>query len=403
MRVLALIHALCGHGHAAVLSGVLRARGDADPELCALVVVGGAPMPSAIFPTGVDVVQLPALVPTRGLFSELQPRLAHVTRTELRKLRVRLQLALLDGFRPDVLLVEHFPIGRFGFRKELCAVLAAARQRLPHTARVSSVAVLGGQAPGREAESIAFAREHFDRVLIHTDPRVERLADDIPDADALLGPRLVHTGYVLRRPPVDGAPSASRARLGVVGEVPLVVLHAGGGRDGLPMLLRAVDALAHLAARRTLRARVVAGGAMPDVDFEALQARLQGAPFVELRRDEPALPEWVAAADLCVCMAGYASAAEIVAAGTRALLMPRDCDGEQLRRARRLAGLGAAVEVPATLDSVGLAALMETSLDSAPLPSPTLSFLGAELAAAEIMACVSRLREEDRPLAAVLS
>ena len=146
---------------------------------------------------------------------------------------------------------------------------------------------------------------------------------------------------------------------------------------------------------------------MPDVDFEVLQARLQGAPFAVLRRDEPALPEWVAAADLCVCMAGYASAAEVVAAGTRALLMPRDCDGEQLRRARRLAGLGAAVEVPATLDSVGLAALMETSLDSAPPPSPTLSFGGAEVAAAEIMACVSRLRAaspaEDRPLAAVRS
>lgn len=396
MRVLALIHSLCGHGHAAVLSGVLRALGDRDRELCALVVAGGAPLPAAMFPAGVDVMQLPALLPSRGLFSELQPRLSHMTRMELRKLRVKVQSALLESFRPDVIVVEHFPVGRFGLRKELCAVLENARARLPGVVCVSSVAVLGGQASGHEDDSVEHARRYFDRLLVHTDPRVETLGDDIPDAQSRLGERLVHTGYVLRRPPCPTPRESLRERLGVDRSATLVVVHAGGGRDGGPMLRRALQALDRVNRERPVHVRAIAGAALPRQEYEALRELVRDMPHVTLSQEDPALPEWVAAAELCVCMAGYASAAEVVAAGTRALLLPRDTEEEQLRRARRLHSLGLAVHAPSAADAGALAAQIQELLSSPPPPRSHLRFDGAEVAASEIIAAVARVRAVPR-------
>src|SRR5689334_21045768 len=108
MRVLALLNPLTGHGHAAVVGGILRALQKAKPRAAILVANGGAEVPPDLMPEGVDVVGLPTYVARSGLFGELEPRALNMTRSELRKVRGALLSALAKSFRPDVVLIEHY-------------------------------------------------------------------------------------------------------------------------------------------------------------------------------------------------------------------------------------------------------------------------------------------------------
>lgn len=395
VRLMVLLYSVCGQGHAAVIAGLLRAVQRLDPTCAALVVSGGLAPPPGCLPDGVDVCQLPGYEPSVGLFSGLQPRARNLPREVLRKTRQRILLSVLRTLQPDVLHCEHYPFGRHAFAKEIDRVLSEAAA---HGARrTAGLAVLGGRAPEHLREDLVLERaQTFDRILVHTDPRIERLDDDYPRAAPLLSDRLRYTGYVLSRPlPPDAERSAVRARLGVPAGAPLLLVHAGGGRDGADLLRRVLLALplCQPPPGRPAPFPVLVGGpALPDADAAELEALSQrtlgaGARFLRARAD---LFECVAAADGVVCMAGYASAAEVLAAGVPALLCPR-ADEEQERRARRLCRLERASLLPAGADLPAVAAALTGLLRAAPLRALDrgadrgVDLGGAERGAAELL------------------
>lgn len=344
MRLLAVLNPLTGLGHAAVMGGILRGLRREAPDAAAVVVSGGPPIPLHFLPSDVDLVQLPALLPTEGLFSEPMPRARGLPRPEVRKVRRHMLWELVKAVRPDVLLVEHYPFGRHAFAKELAPLLDDVASRLSGTRIACSLSVLGGRAPEhrREEAVLDAVRRHFDLLLVHTDPRHERLDEDYPAIAPTLTPRVRYTGYVV--PGTAGDRAEVRERLGVGPRQRLLVAHAGGGRDGARLLRLALGALPRLGGVFGARWRLlaVAGPAMADgdvSDLERMAARVRGARLERLRPD---LAACVAAADAVVCMAGYATCAELLAARVPAVLVPRESDGEQVRRARRLERLGAA-------------------------------------------------------------
>jgi predicted glycosyltransferase len=353
MRVVALLNALAGHGHAAVLGGIFRALRPLDRGMHAIVVSGGVAPPASLLPDDVELVQLPALVPAAGLFGDPSPRAAGITRPQQRKLRRSMLRALFKAAPPDVLLVEHYPFGRRAFAKELDLVIADVRERHPSAVIVSSLSVLGGRAPAldpledtRRVRSIL--ERSFELALVHTDPRVERLDDDYPGLAEALGARVRHTGYVLSTPPDAWLSRGEvRARLGVGEEEILVVAHAGGGRDGAALCRAALEAAERCGADSPVRWRwlVVGGSVLPAVEARAFEEMAAHSPRVRFDLHRADLPSCVAAADAVVCMCGYASAVEVCAAGVPALFVPRQSDGEQTRRAERLErfGVGRAV------------------------------------------------------------
>lgn len=392
MRFLAVLDAISGHGHAAVLSGLLGALRELAPQAAVLVASGGLPIPAELVPAGVDVLQLPGLQPHSGLFSELSPRAANLGRTELRKVRVALLRALGKSFRPDVVLVEHYPFGRHAFHKELEAWLLDVRARLPHARFVSSLSVLGGRAPEHRREALVESalRRHFDHVLVHTDPRHETLGDDYPRLWPALGEKVSHTGYVLPRPRAAWpSRDAVRASLGVREGARLVVAHAGAGRDGAALLRLALQAHARLCAQGTpspVALHVVTGSGLDDGEYAALAALAAGVAGVVVHRHLPGLDAVVAAADAVVSMCGYASAAELCASGTPALLGPRRSDGEQVRRAERLARLGYAEVLRADATPADAADWLRRTLFGAARPAPAaVATDGATVGAAVLL------------------
>ena len=148
-----------------------------------------------------------------------------------------------------------------------------------------------------------------------------------------------YTGYLDRRPaerPAGRDLVARRRELRLPdGRLALCVL--GGGEDG--------QALATAFARAALPAGttgvIVAGPFMPDDARDALHALAGGRADMRVLDFVPDADTLIALADDVVAMGGYNAVCEIVASGSRALVVPRARPREQLIRARRLAALGA--------------------------------------------------------------
>ena len=382
MRVMVLLYSVCGQGHAAVVAGLLRGVLAQDSECSVVVVSGGLAPPPGCLPDDVDLVQLPGYVPSVGLFSGLVPRARKLPSAVLKKTRQRILSALVSTLRPDVVVCEHYPFGRHAFAKELERVLL---QAVAGGARlVASLAVLGGRSPEHLREELVLEQtQRFERILVHTDPQVERLDDDYPAAAPRLHERLRYTGYVLPQVTPPRPREEVRALLGVPADTPLLVAHAGGGRDGAELLRRVLLAHPRVMPRPALL--LVSGPALPQseaLELETLARRTTGARWERSRTD---LFDCVAAADGVVCMAGYASATELLAARVPALLSPR-LGEEQERRARRLQQLGRAELLAADAPLPAVAAALSTLLRTPRPPADSIQLDGARRGAAEILA-----------------
>jgi predicted glycosyltransferase len=167
----------------------------------------------------------------------------------------------------------------------------------------------------------ALADAHLDAVLVHADPRFARLEETFAPAAPLRTP-VHYTGFVTGR---EAKPEPRQDH---------VVISAGGGRVGKPLLTEAIQAL----NGRPMRA--IAGPLMPDEDFAELQAL---APRnVTLIRSVPDLAAELRTAAASVSQCGYNTALDLLRTRVPALVVPYVTpeEDEQTRRAQRLHDLG---------------------------------------------------------------
>jgi predicted glycosyltransferase len=204
----------------------------------------------------------------------------------------------------------------------------------------------------------ALANRLLDGVLVHADPRFARLEETFRPRTPLRVP-VWHTGFVVRpcrrRPATPG-----KAR---------VVVSAGGGRFGAPLLHAAIGAHRLLDGRVDMK--LVAGPFLPESDWRRLLRHARSADGVVLRRSVPDLGAELAAASASVSQCGYNTALEVVSCGIPALVVPFVAPGEdeQIQRAGRLARRGAVrVLSPRSLSPAALAHELEQLLDFRPAP-----------------------------------
>jgi predicted glycosyltransferase len=324
-------------GHQQRTLTLARALRREEPRATVVVVAGGVPLPPPSTDEGIAWVQLPALTTQPSPGFRVDPHALDLETAEVLALRRDMLLALADHLRPDVLITEMFPFGRPYLEPELrplferlgsgCRVVASMRDVLGHPPGVWNPAVAGHVA--------ALLEEHYDAVLVHGDPTLLRLEDSLDPAPAGLVERLVYTGYV-GRAPLASEPQAA-------GEGPRTVLvSAGGGQDGLPLLELALEAEVSLNADEAAwRVELVAGPLLPEEAWSSLEERAARRPMISLQRTEPRLPQRMAAVEVCVSMAGYNSVVELLRARARAVLVPRaQPEPEQIMRARTLAERG---------------------------------------------------------------
>jgi predicted glycosyltransferase len=317
--------------------------------------------------TGHDYLKLPSIRKVGP--GDWRPVSMSVPFRDVRALRRTLIRAAAEGFRPDVLLVDHMPHGAMG---ELLPALEGLPRRVRRVLGLRDIVDAPPTVRRRwkvEGALDALA-QHYDDVLVYGSREVFDVARQY-GWPADVARRVRYCGYVCS-PPSSTAPSSVRRRLlRGAPDSELVVAMAGGGADGHALfenLLRAVPALT---ARRPCRIVVVTGPFLPEAQRRTLRRLAHGRPVRLIPSVGDAL-SYIAAADLVVAMAGYNTTAEILGLARRALLVPRaGPSAEQRMRASRFAGRGWVRWL--SPESLSPDALASTIVEALASPRPVLS------------------------------
>lgn len=343
-RVAIFTHDTFGLGHVRRCLHIARALVEGEPPATVLLITGcpavaalGAP------PRGADIVKIPTVVKTGA--PEHRPPHLSLPLAETTALRARLVREAVSGLEADVFLVDNFPLGS---RDELLPVLRALRRRRTRTV-LGLRDILGApevvRREWRRQGVYQILERYYDRILVYGLPSVLDVAEayDLPSPVAS---RVDYCGYITAEDPSppDGAPPAE------IGEGPFLLATGGGGGDAFPLLEAFVEALPLLPDLPTL---IVTGPLMSPVQREELASRVDGRRDVTIRDYVPGLRTHIAAAAAVVSMCGYNTAAELMATGTPAVVVPRTWrygeharkkaageEWEQLMRARALSAGG---------------------------------------------------------------
>jgi predicted glycosyltransferase len=227
---------------------------------------------------------------------------------------------------------------------------------------------------GRRADQAAhderacrIANRHLDAVLVHSDPGFARLEDSFAMRSRLRVP-VHYTGFV--QPGAGPRPLRRERR---------VVVSAGGGRVGEPLLTAAVRGYDAVARETGLRMTVIGGPFLPEPAWRRVRAAAGRHEGIDLLRTVPDLGVQLRSARASISQCGYNTAIEVVGARVPALVVPFATpeEDEQTARARRLAALGAVRTLdPDRLAPGMLAAEVRRLLDFRPR-SPGLDLDGA--------------------------
>ncbi len=347
LRVLFYVQHLLGIGHlmrAGRVALALQQNG-----LQVTLVIGGVPVPGFELP-GVEQICLPPIAVRDGDFSALVDAQGNLIDESYKQRRCDMLLETYRSIRPDIVILEAFPFGRRLVRFELLPLLEAIGRSTPKPVLVASLRdILQKRSkPGRDEETAALVRQHFDKVLVHGDPAFAMLADSFP-CTAAIADQLVYTGLV-------GAGAGE-----MVADPFDIVVSAGGGAVGARLVQASLEAAALLPESGSWC--VITGPNMPMVERARLENRLPAHVTVERFRSD--FPSLLYSAQLSISQAGYNTVSDILQANCRSIIVPYSAGGEteQADRAARLQQLELATVLPETmLSGEHLASLVSTSL-----------------------------------------
>ena len=325
-----------GLGHVRRSIAIAYALSEARPS--SILLIAGAREASLFrLPEGTDTLALPAPA-TDFNGTRRAPSLGLDTAGTLR-VRSHALRSALAAYDPHVLIVDRLPLGVHDELADSLGVLRAMGTRLVLGMREVLDDPAYVRAEWDRAGAIATLRRNYHAIWVYGDPDVYDPAVEY-DLPADLREIVRYAGYLDRHArerslPGDGADR--RRDLGLPdGRLALCLL--GGGEDG------------HRLAEAFATARRPAGttGVIVTGPFMRADSR---ARLAEIARDRddlrvlgfvPDAELLVPLADDVVAMGGYNTTCEIVASGTRALIVPRaEPRREQLIRAQAIAARGA--------------------------------------------------------------
>ena len=328
-RVLIHVQHLLGIGH--LRRAALLARGLAAAGLDVVVASGGMPVPRL----DIGAARLVQLPPARSADETFKILLDEDDRPIDDAWRARRRdrlLALYEETQPDALVIEMFPFGRRALRFELIPLLDRARATTPRPKVFGSVRDILIHRPraDREAEFLETVRTRFDRILVHGDPRLLALDATFPLAREIAG-KLAYTGYLVEAPAARGSADGPGKDE--------VLVSVGGGAVGED-LLRIAVAARPLTVLKDTTWRLLLGGNLPPSLMGELKALAPADVVVE-----PARPDFVEMLGRCrlsISQAGYNTLMELMAVGSRGVVVPfaRGAETEQTQRAELLASRG---------------------------------------------------------------
>ena len=331
-RTLIYSHDTYGLGHLRRCTLLADGLVAADPDNDVVIVTGSPRAQAFPLPDRVDTIKLPAATKDDG--GGYQARKLRCDLASLVRLRSELLLAAVASYEPDVVLVDHAPIGMAGELLPLLTRLASARRGPRLVLGLRDVVDDAARvARSWEIDGSLDALHGYDEVLVYGDPRILTTAQELALERRLEVP-VHHTGYVAPAMP------------DTMGGEPFLLVTPGGGGDGQELLRRHLDAV-EAGALAAVRSVVVTGPLMSAGRRAELVARagaLSGVTLIEFAEDMRSL---IASAAAVVSMAGYNTVVEELAAATPALVVPRSAPRlEQDIRARRLAPVSGVERCP---------------------------------------------------------
>ena len=347
------------------------ALADRLAERFRVVLLNGGRLPKGIaVPANVEVVNLPPLgVDDANQLVTYDKRISVARALERRR---KLITTTFDELRPAVVLVELFPFGRKKFADELLPLLEAAHEPQTRALVACSVRdILVGQRRNQQQHddrAAAIANQFIDVILVHSDANFARFEESFQPSIPLRVP-VKHTGFVVPRTSLSVTTPSKRKR---------IVVSAGGGIVGEPLLRACIEAIDHLDTN--VEMKVIGGPFLSDESWRKLRSLARGKKRLRLVRQVGDLSSEMRSAAVSVSQAGYNTCLDVLRAGVPALLVPfsRDTEDEQRKRALRLGALGAAQ----VLDQQDLTpARLSTEISqllSSKVTSPHLDLRGAE-------------------------
>lgn len=345
-RIAVFTHDAYGLGHVRRSTRILRAIAVREPR-ASLLLITGAPATRLLgdLPANADVVKIPTII-TSGT-EGTRPAGLQLGAAEIASMRSEITLRTLEVFDADVLLVDNFPLGT---RSELLPVLRNVRRRGCRTALGLRDIVDPPEKVRRDWSRdgvYEVVERYYDRVLVYG---VREMLDAV-EAYGLndsIARKLSYCGFVSDSEVQAPDPESLQRDVGLKPGYMLATV--GGGGDGRPLLEAFVDALDEFPDRDAL---IVTGEFMSPEDRAAVTQAVSHRERVVIREHASNMPSLIAAAGLVVAMGGYNTSAEIIAAGSRAVIVPRTwragehaargktgADAEQQVRAAGLARMG---------------------------------------------------------------
>jgi len=309
---------------------------EAAPGSNILLIADSPVAPFFSLPTGMDFLKLPSIKKIGP--GQWQPTHLQTSEQDVEDLRAALLRSIFQCFKPDLLLVDHMPVGARG---ELTTALDVLKQACPDCAVVLGLRdILDARdviARVWHAEGAYDAlRKYYHRVLIYGSSQV---FDSCGSYNLPVPSQGIHyCGYVVNPGPVRPASDIRHALR--AGKRKLVFVSAGGGHDGYELMRTYVRAVRLLKARVDFLTLMAVGVNLAPELMRDLEVEATGLP-IQIHNHVSDSLSHIAAADLVVCMAGYNTLSEVLSLSKRALVVPRSGpSAEQRMRAGLFASRG---------------------------------------------------------------
>jgi len=306
---------MVGFGHIRRNASIAQAlRASSSPP--AIVMIAEAWQAGALpMPEGVDCVTLPAL--RREPDGAYNPRfLLDVSDQDLIALRSRVIRSAMQVFEPDVLIVDHLPLG---VANELTGTIEHLRKRGNTRLVLGMREVLYDPETVRRTWSdqanMDAIRDHYDAIWIYGDPAVyDPIREyDLPDHVAT---RARYTGYLDQRPRLEFAQAqagpCSRTCPPAAGAMP----RRRRARRRCPG--RSVSR-SRLAAR--YHGVLVTGPLMPGEKRQDVYERAEGRTRFQVLEFVPDPTPLIERADRVIAMGGYNTICEVLSFEKHALIV----------------------------------------------------------------------------------
>jgi predicted glycosyltransferase len=301
-----------GLGHLRRLSCIARAL---QGRFSCLIVTGHRAAANWFVPAECEYVHIPAwdsLLEEKAGYWGRDPFL-RVDRQAAIRFRKDLLRGIVDAFAPDVIFVDHLPLGMLDELEDIIATADCRKYLVTRGVQNETEDLPRLLFGGKARLSI---ERHYDRVLVAMDPRIFDFSQSYRELDTI-SEKIVHTGYVVD--PIDRDAIAARRRArGLKPDTIWVVASAGGGQHGEALiegccaLARSHDDIAFdiVIGPRSSLSRAGAQGSIP----EGRDVRLHG--------EVSDLHHMHGGADIVICSGGYNSLVESLQGNAKIICVP---------------------------------------------------------------------------------